>query len=170
MGERDEQPGRGGAGSAALAPDGRGADGPAADGTTAGSLLFLLGLLAFLGSAVAFVVDLATGSGVVRSLAVNAASALLLVAWAAHDTLSDPDSDVRTLPGALGTAMLLTGGYFLLAGVVLGATSLWHDRLDLALSLGAAGVAGVVVGFAVFPVEVVLDRGSESDGDEPETH
>lgn len=134
-------------------------------GLTAGTAVFALGLLAFVGSAATFVLDLATGFDVARSLAINGAAAFSLVAWAAHDTLADPDSGVQTLPGAVGTALLLLGGYLLVAAVVVALTSVLHGRLGLAVAVGVAGVAAAVVGFAVFPVEVFLD-GSDGEGDE----
>lgn len=131
-------------------------------GWTASSTVFLLGLVAFVGSAAAFGLDVATGYDVTRSLAANGAAALSLVAWAAHDTLGDPDSGVRSFPGALGTALLLFGAYLLVAAVVVGASSVVHGRLDLALAEGIAGLAAVVVGFAAFPAEVVLGGEDES--------
>lgn len=137
------------------AGDGRASDPPAGtDG--AGWLVFLLALVVFVGSALAFGLDLLTGADVARSLAVNAAAAVALVAWVARDTLADPDSDVRTLPGALGTALVLVGGYLLLAALAVAATSVWHARPALAVPLGATGAGALVVGLGAFAAEAVL--------------
>lgn len=134
------------------------------DGDAAGShpFVFLVGLLLFLASSAAFLADLVTGHDVLRSLALNGLGTLVLVAWAANDTLVDPDAEVSTLSGAGGTALLLVGVYLLVAAVGLALTSFWHDRLGLAPWLGGTAVVLAVVGFAVFPVGAFLGEETES--------
>ncbi|MHB9288607.1 hypothetical protein ACKVMT_16370 [Halobacteriales archaeon Cl-PHB] len=127
-----------------------------ADRTGSHPFLFLAGLLLFLVSATAFVADLVTGFPVLRSLALNGLATLVLVGWAANDTLVDPDSEVATLSGAVGTALLLLAVYLLLAAVVLALSSPFHASLGLALWLGAGAVGLGVVGFLVFPVGAVI--------------
>lgn len=147
-------------------PPAAGAESAASDGTgSASPVLFLAGLVAFLGSVVAFVADLVTGHDVLRSLGINAASAVVLVAWAAADTLGDPDSEVTSLRGAAGTGLLLLGLYLLGASVVVLATSPVHDRFDLLPWLAGLAVASIVTGYVVFPRERVLDAVDVS-GDE----
>jgi len=124
-------------------------------GTTA-PLVFLLGAVAFFGGAAAFLADIVTGHGVVRSLLINAVAAVVLVGWAAVDTLSDPDSTVDSRSGAAGTALLLFGLYLLVAAVVVGVTSIWHGRLQIAVVLGGGAAVAVVVGFLVFPREAIV--------------
>lgn len=137
-------------------------DGP--DGTqdtereSSAPLLFLFGVLLFLGGVGAFLADFVTGHDVARSVAINAAGALVLVGWAARDTLSDPDSAVETRGGAVGTALLLYGGYLVITGMVVGATSIRSGRLQIAFLVGGGGIVAVVVGFLVFPSGAVGDR------------
>lgn len=153
-------------------PDAVSATGPDAapdsDERTGGAspFVFLLGLVAFVGSLVAFVADLVTGYNVARSLLVNAASAVVLVWWAGADTLSDPDSEVTTSGGAAGTGLLLLGIYLLLGAVVVGVTSLVHDRFDLVPWAAGLGVVAMVAGFLIFPRGSVLSREGETDSDE----
>lgn len=125
--------------------------------------LFLVGFLVFLGSALLFLVDLARGADVLRSMGANAIGAALLMAWAAHDTLFDPNSEVATAGGAAGTALLLYGLYLFAAGVLVGATGLFfHDRAVLgAWYLGLAVVA-TVVGFVIFPRGAIVDDESSN--------
>jgi len=130
--------------------------------------LFLAGLVVFLGSALLFLADLARGVNVLRGIAANAVGAALLIAWAAHDTLYDPNSEVATRGGAAGTALLLYGLYLLLAGAVIGATGfLLHEYTPLALLYLGLAVVAVVVGFLVFPTDAIVDGdgGSDTDGD-----
>lgn len=124
--------------------------------------LFLLGGVVFLGAAVLFVYDLLRGVDVIRSVTGNAVGAALLILWAAHDTLYDPNSDVATTSGAAGTALLLYGLYLLGAGLVLVVSSLLHGQLQVGLLFLGAGIAAVLVGFFIFPTGAVLD----SDADE----
>ena len=153
------------------------ADGTPDDPTPAGSddtdastapILFLVGLLGFVGSLVAFVADLVTGYDVARSLAVNAASVGLLVFWAARDTLTDPESSVDSASGAAGTGLLLVGLYLLVGAAVVGVTSLVHGRFDVVPWAAGLGLALVLVGFVVLPRETILADG-ETDADGPET-
>lgn len=127
--------------------------------------LFLLGLLGFVGSLVAFVADLVTGFDVVRSLAVNAVSVGLLVFWAARDTLTDPDSNVESASGAAGTALLLLGLYLLVGAAVVGVTSLVHGRFSVVPWAAGLGLVLVVVGFLVLPRETIL--ADSEDGEQP---
>lgn len=132
-----------------------------------GWLAFLVAFIAFVGSALAYGLALLTRSNVAASLAVNAAAALILVGWAANSTLTDPASDVRTLPGAIGTALLLLAGYFVSAAVLVGITSIWHGRVDLAIALAVAGGVAGVAGLAMFPVAVLLDTEPSGADDGP---
>lgn len=140
-------------------------DGGSARPVTA-PLLFLVGLIAFAGGAVAFLADLVTGHDVLRSLLINGGGAGLLVTWAAVDTLSDPDARVATATGAAGTALLLYGLYMVVVGLVVAATTFRHGRLWLGVGMSASGAAGMLVGFLVFPRESVLG-GEEGTGEEP---
>jgi hypothetical protein len=148
----------------------------AADGTTAtesagGStapFLFLLGLLGFVASLVAFAADLVTGHDILRSLAVNVGSVAVLVFWAARDTLTDPDSSVDSTGGAVGTGLLLLGLYLVVGAAVVGVTSLVHDRFSVVPWAVGVGLALVVVGFLVLPRERILsgtDEPAESETD-----
>lgn len=120
--------------------------------------LFLVGLLVFLGSLVVFLWDLLMGNDVLYSIAVNSIGSAFLIAWAALDTLSDPESEVGTRGGAAGTALLLYGLYLLLAGVVISATGLlFHDRPALGLWYLPLALVSVIVGFLTFPTETVVD-------------
>lgn len=136
-----------------------------ADGTTgtASPLVFLLGLVVFVASVLAFLADLVTGHAIVRGLLANAGSAVLLVWWAAADTLSDPDSEVTTRTGAAGTGLLLLGIYLLAASAVVGLTSPFHGRLDLVPWSAGVGVVFVVAGFVVFPTGTVIDGRGEAE-------
>ena len=143
------------------------ATGPAADRSEAtdeasAPVVFLAGSLLCLGGAVAFVADLATGHGVGRSLALSAGGALVVVAWAAEHTLSSPDSTVDSIPGAAGTGALLYGGYLVVAGVVVAATSVWHGRFHLAVLLGGCAVATGLAGLLLFLATAFLG-GADSD-------
>jgi hypothetical protein len=128
--------------------------------------LFLAGLVVFLGSALLFLADLARGVNVLRGIAANAVGAALLIGWAAHDTLYDPNSEVATRGGAAGTALLLYGLYLLLAGAVIGATGfLFHEYTPLALLYLGLAVVAVVVGFLVFPTDAIVDRDGADGAD-----
>jgi hypothetical protein len=170
-----------------MSADEPGTDGPAgADDTVAADadgdggadresytapLVYLVGFLAFLVSAVAFLADLVTGHDILRSLAVNATAAAVLVVWAAADTLNDPASKVEEGTGAAGVAVMFHGLYLVLAGGVVALTSFRHGRLLVGLALGAAGVVSVVVGFALVPRGAIVDDDSEDPaetGGEPE--
>ena len=136
-------------------------------GSTA-PFLFLFGLLGFLGSLVAFVADLVTEYDIVRSLLINAVSVVVLVFWAARDTLTDPESSVDSTSGAAGTGLLLLGLYLAAGAAVVGVTSLRHGRFDVVPWTAGAGVALVIVGFLVLPRERILSD-SEADASEAET-
>jgi F0F1-type ATP synthase assembly protein I len=132
--------------------------------------LFLVGLLLFLGSGLLFLTDLIRGVDVLRGIAANAAGAALLMAWAAYDTLFDPDSEVATRGGAAGTALLLYGLYLLIAGVVIGATGLlFHEYAALGPWYLGLAVVAVVVGFSVFPTEAVVERNRNTGNSETGT-
>lgn len=118
--------------------------------------LYLLGLGGFLLSTIAFAAALVLGTDLRPILAANALSAALLVAWAARDTYLDPDSEVTTVPGAVGTAMLLLAVYGLLAAAVVAVTSPVHGRLDLALFVAGAAVVAGVLAVVTFPLEVLV--------------
>jgi len=131
--------------------------------------LFLAGLVIFLGSGLLFFADLARGVDVLRGIAANAVGAALLMAWAAHDTLFDPNSEVATRGGAVGTALLLYGLYLLIAGVVVGVTGVFaHEYAALAVAYLGLALAAVVVGFLVFPTGAVVEqsRSDDENGDD----
>jgi hypothetical protein len=126
--------------------------------------VFLFGLVVFLGSAVLFVVDLVRTGTVLRSLGANAVSAAILIAWAAHDTLFDPNSEVDTRGGAIGTALLLYGLYLAVAGAIVGATGLvLHDRAILGAWYLALAVLATLVGFLAFPTDAVVDSAEDTE-------
>ena len=133
--------------------------------------LFLVGLVVFLGSLFLFVADVIRQVDVLRGVVLNAVGAVFLIAWAAHDTLFDPNSEVATRGGAAGTALLLYGLYLVLAGVVISATGLWHDYLLIGLFYLPLAVVAVLVGLLIFPTEAVMEDDTD-DGtptDESET-
>lgn len=135
--------------------------------TQASPWLFLAGLLLFGGSLVLFVADLWRGIDIFRSIAANAVGTVILIGWAAIDTLRDPDSEVDSVGGAAGTALLLYGLYLVLAGAVIAGTALVaHPRLDLGVAYLAFGIFAVVVGFLTFPRETI--QGGDDDA-EPDT-
>ncbi len=142
-----------------------------ADATGGHPLVFLAALLTLVGSMVGYLVVLAVGGDVRLPLAVNAGAVVVLVALTAAERYTDPDSTVTSLPGALGTALLVLGAYGLVASVVVAATSPWHSRLDLALWLGGAAALAAVFGFFTFPAEVLgsdaADGETEAGGQEP---
>ena len=146
-------------------------DSEASGQTTGGTapFVFLLGFVGFLASVVAFVADLLTDYDVFRSLLVNAASAAVLVFWAARDTLTDSESSVDSASGAAGTGLLLLGLYLLGGAAIVGVTSLVHGRFDVVPWAAGVGLLLVIVGFAVFPRETILERDSE-DADETGVH
>lgn len=126
-------------------------DRPAAGFATA---LFLVGLTGFLLSALGFVAALALGVDVRLPLATNGVSAVLVVGWVAANRLGDPTSGVTSLPGAVGTAMLLLGAYGLLVALVVAITARWHGRFGLVWSLLGGAVAAGLLGAVTFPLEV----------------
>lgn len=126
--------------------------------------LFLLGLVVFLGSGLLFVADLIRGIDVLRSVGANAVGAGLLILWAAQDTYSNPDSEVASAGGAIGTALLLYGLYLLGAGAIIAVTGLVHDRLRLGFVYLGFALAAVAIGFLIFPREAVIDSEEPADG------
>ena len=125
--------------------------------------LFLPGLLVFFASLVLFLYDLAVGNDVLRGIGANAVGMALLITWAAHDTLRDPNSEVATRGGAAGTALLLYGLYLILAGVTITATGLlFHDRAVLGLWYVPLAIVSIVIGFVVFPTSAVVGEDAES--------
>jgi len=127
--------------------------------------LFLLGLVIFLGSGLLFVADLVRGIAVVRSIGGNAAGAALLILWAAHDTLHNPNSEVSSVGGAAGTALLLYGLYLLASGAVILLTALVHDQLRLGLVYLGFAVVAVGVGITIFPKEAIPDDEADEGTD-----
>ncbi|MFT4947336.1 MAG: hypothetical protein ACI8TL_001578 [Natronomonas sp.] len=128
--------------------------------------LFLLGLAVFLGSVILFVADLIRGVDVLRSIVANGLGTALLIAWAAHDTLLNPESEVATPAGAAGTALLLYGLYLLGAGVVIVVTGFVHDRLRLGLWYVGLAVVAIAVGYFIFPKGAVIS--AETDMTDPD--
>ena len=143
------------------------ADPPAGSGRLA-TALYLVGLVAFVLSGLAYPIVLLLGGDLAPVLAANAAAVGLLVAWAAHDTLADPSSAVTTVPGAVGTAMVLLPVYGLLATVVVAVTSPWHDALDLAWLLAGGTLLAGVLGVLTFPLEALASRADGDEIDPPE--
>lgn len=145
----------------------------AADSPSGGlaNALYLLGFVGFLGTAVAYLLLLGFGIDPRSALVGNAVAAGLLVVWAASDTLDDPDSAVTSVPGAVGTGMILLAVYGVLAAIVVLATSPWHDRFEFVWLFGGGGAIAGVLGFATFPLEVVMADSSPAtdDADGPET-
>jgi hypothetical protein len=127
----------------------------------------LLGLVVFLGSAVLFVVNLVRGVDVLRAIGANGLGTALLIAWAAHDTLRNPDSEVGTPGGAAGTALLLYGLYLFGSGLVIAVTGLFHDHWRLGLIYLGLAVVTVVLGYAIFPTGAVLSEESDEGSDPP---
>lgn len=130
-------------------------------------MLFLLGVLVFLGGVLLFFYDILAGNDVFRGIVGNAVGAALLIFWAAQDTLSDPNSEVATRGGAAGTALLLYGLYLLLAGVTIAATGLlFHDRGAIGLWYVGLAIVAVIIGFRIFPSEAVV---TEPADDHPQS-
>lgn len=125
--------------------------------------LFLFGLVVFLGSVVLFLADLLRGVDVLRSIGANGLGTALLIAWAAHDTLRNPDSEVGTPAGAAGTALLLYGLYLVGSGLVIAVTGLVHDHGRLGLVYLGLAIVTVVLGYAIFPTGAVLSKEDDAD-------
>jgi hypothetical protein len=140
-------------------------DSPRRAGDDGHPLLFLAALVTFLGGGLWYVSVLATGGDVRLPLAVNVCGAVALVSLTAADSYTDPDSSVASVPGALGTALLMLGAYGLVASVAVAATSPWHGRLDLTIWLGGAAALAAVFGFFTFPAEVLGGDDGNSDRD-----
>jgi len=143
------------------------ADPPAGSGRFA-TALYLVGLVGFVLSGLAYPVVLVLGGDLAPVLAANAAAVFLLVAWAAHDTLADPTSAVTTVPGAVGTAMVLLAVYGLLASAVVALTSPWHDHLALAWLLAGGTLVAGLLGVLTFPLEALAGRAAGDEADPPE--
>lgn len=146
---------------------------PSADADRDGlsPLVFLFGLVVFVASLVLFVVDLALGNDVLRGIVVNAIGAVIMIVWAAQDTLYDPDYDVQSGVSAAGTAVLLYGVYLLNAGVVIAATGVFfHPRPNLGLWYILLAIVTIVVGVVFAPREAVtVDEPSGEDAGEEDT-
>jgi hypothetical protein len=127
------------------------------DRSTAGvwTAFFLVGLLGLLLSWIGFVAALVLGIDVRLPLATNGASAALVVGWLAANRLGDPTSGVTSVPGAVGTAMLLLGGYGLVVGAVVAATARWHGQFGLVWYVLGVALVTSVLGAVTFPLEVV---------------
>ena len=128
--------------------------------TGAGSpWFFLLGFIVFFGGIVLYGFDLIFGNDILRGILVNAAGAVLLLAWAAHDTFHDPNSEVASVKGAAGTVLMLYGLYLLLAGGVIVTTGLFfHERVLIGFWYLGLSVASVVLGFLIFPRGALQDE------------
>jgi hypothetical protein len=120
--------------------------------------LFLLGLVVFLGSGALFLVDLFRGGAVLRGVVGNAVGVAVLILWAAHDTLRNPDSEVATPAGAAGTALLLYGLYLLVAGAVIVLTGFFHAYMQLGFLYVGFAVLAVLVGYLTFPTDAVVEE------------
>ncbi len=130
-----------------------------------GTAVFLVGLFGLLLSVLGFVAALGTGIDVRLPIAANGASAVLVVSWLAADRLGDPASGVMSVPGAVGTAMLLLGCYGILVAVLVAGTARWHGRFGLVwYLLGGAVVVGVL-GVLTFPLEAVTGSLNRREND-----
>lgn len=136
---------------------------------TGSPLAFLLGMVLFLGSILLFVGDILTDHDVLRSIVINALGGAIMILWAAQDTLFDPDSDVSSIGGATGTALLLYGVYLLFAGVVIVGTGIFfHDRTRLGTFYIILAVVATVIGLLIFPTSAIVnDDGPTSEADGP---
>ncbi|MFC7058309.1 hypothetical protein [Halovenus salina] len=86
------------------------------------------------GTAVLFVIDLVRGGDVFRAILGNAVGAVVLIGWAALDTVRDPESTVTSVGGATGTALLLYALYLAGTGAIIAATALLgHDYFTVGL-------------------------------------
>lgn len=134
---------------------------------TGSPLAFLLGMLLFLGSILLFVGDLLLDNDVLRSIVINALGAAIMILWAAQDTLFDPDSDVGSIGGATGTALLLYGVYLLFAGVAIAGTGVFfHERATLGMLYIILAVVATGIGLVIFPTSaIVADDGTTPDAD-----
>ena len=130
--------------------------------------LFLSGLAVFFGSLVLFVADLIRGIDVLRSIGANGLGTALLIAWAAHDTLCNPESEVATPAGAAGTALLLYGLYLLGAGVLIVITGVVHDHLQLGFWYVGLAVVAIAIGYFVFPTGAVISAETDMTDSEGE--
>ncbi len=131
--------------------------------------LFFLGLIIFLAAGLLFVADLIRGVDVLRSLAGNAVGVALLIIWAAHDTLRNPESEVASTRGAAGTALLLYGLYLLIAGVVIAVTGLVHDRLQLGIWYVGMAVVTILLGLVIFPRDAFSEDNETATAQETST-
>lgn len=129
--------------------------------------LFLFGLVVFLGSAVLFVIDLVRGADLFRAILGNAIGAVVLIGWAALDTIRDPESTVTSTGGATGTALLLYALYLAGTGAVIAATALLgHDYFAVGLLYAGLAVVAAGLGYLIFPTGTVVDdeKGEQPDG------
>ncbi len=125
----------------------------------ASPLLFLGGAAVFLGGVALFGYDLFAGNDPFRGIVGNAVGAALLIGWAALDTVQDPNSEVDSRGGAVGTALLLYGIYLLLGGVTVAATGLlFHERGAIGLWYVGLAIVSIVIGFLIFPTESVVEE------------
>ena len=138
--------------------------GPESDAGLA-SAVFLVGLFGVLLSALGFLAALALAIDVRLPLATNGASVTLVVAWVAADRLADPTSGVTSVPGAVGTAMLVLSGYGFVAAAVVAGTARWHGQFGLVwYLLGGAAVVGIL-GAITFPLEAITGAVNRSQDD-----
>ncbi|WP_267164119.1 hypothetical protein [Halovenus salina] len=128
--------------------------------------LFLFGLVLFLGTAVLFVIDLVRGGDVFRAILGNAVGAVVLIGWAALDTVRDPESTVTSVGGATGTALLLYALYLAGTGAIIAATALLgHDYFTVGLLYAVLAAVAAGLGYSIFPTGTVADsEESETEG------
>lgn len=155
-GDEASEPGAGGAAST---------DGPAGSGPAV-----LLALVIFGASLVGYPVALVVGADVTWAVGSNAAATVALVGWTARRTFVDPRSSVTTVPGAIGTSLLVLGCYGLVVAGVLALTGRWHDAGSLVVPVALSGATALVLGFATFAFEAVFqpsgpDRDESGDGE-----
>jgi hypothetical protein len=130
--------------------------------------LFLFGVVLFLGTVVLFVIDLVRGADLFRAILGNAVGAVVLIGWAALDTIRDPESTVTSASGASGTALLLYALYLAGTGAVVAATALLgHDYFAVGLLYAVLAVVAAGLGYSIFPTGTVVD---DEDGEQTESN
>ncbi len=137
----------------------------------ASPLLFLAGAAIFLASIVLFGYDIFAGNDPFRGIVANAVGGAMLIAWAALDTLQDPNSEVNSQGGAVGTALLLYGIYLLLGGVTVAATGLFfHERGAIGLWYVGLAIGSIIIGFLIFPTESVVEADKDTENQDGTEH
>jgi hypothetical protein len=133
-----------------------------------------LGFLVFLAGLGLFCYQLWDGTDVIAGVAVNGVGAVLLIAWAAKDALSDPSTEGSTWSIAAGTSLFLYGLYLLGSGIAIAVTGvLVHERGTLGLLYIPLALVTGSIGFAIVHYRVEMNFDSkegyetgDSDGEQ----